>query len=62
MTTEIQSTASWTYTLKTRRNHLTTLLKMMDIKPGKATKVQILTVNSIKAEISHIETQLKSRQ
>ncbi|WP_321367005.1 hypothetical protein [Pseudomonas extremaustralis] len=62
MTTKIQSSASWTDTLKTRKDYLTALLKIVDIKTGKATKVQILTVNSIKAEMSHVESQLKGRQ
>lgn len=62
MTTKIQSSVSWIDTLKTRKNHLTALLKIVDINTGQATKVQTLTVNSIKAEINHVEYQLKSRQ
>ncbi|KAA0984026.1 hypothetical protein FQ192_28830 [Pseudomonas sp. ANT_J12] len=61
MTSKIQSSASWSDTLKARKNHLTALLKIVDIKTGKASKVQTLTVNSIKAEISHVESQLKGR-
>ena len=62
MTKHIQSSASWTDTLKARKDHLTTLLKIADIKTGKLTKVEALTVNLIKNEISHIESQLKRRQ
>ena len=62
MTKYIQSSASWTDTLKARKDHLTTLLKIVDIKTGKTTKVEALTVNLIKNEISHIESQLKRRQ
>lgn len=62
MTKHIQSRASWTDTLKARKDHLTTLLKIVDIKTGKTTEVGVLTVNLIKNEISHIESQLKRRQ
>ncbi|PNG35306.1 hypothetical protein A1395_15745 [Pseudomonas protegens] len=61
MTKYIQTSASWTDTLKARKDHLTTLLKIVDIKTGKTTKVEALTVNLIKNEISHIESQLKRR-
>ena len=59
MTKHIQSSANWTDTLKARKDHLTTLLKIVDIKTGKTTKVEALTVNLIKNEISHIESPLK---
>lgn len=62
MTKQIQSRASWTDTLKERKDHLTTLLKIVDIKNGKTTKVEALTVDLIKAEINHVESQLKRRQ
>ena len=61
MITQIQSSASWTDILKARKNHLTALLKIVDSKTGKASKVQALTVNLIKAEMSHVESQLKGR-
>lgn len=48
MTTKIRSSASWTDTLKTPKDYLIALLQIVDIKTGKATKVQILTVNSIR--------------
>lgn len=62
MMTQVQSSASWTDTLKARKNHLTALLKIVDIKTGKTTEVQSLTVNLIMAEMSHVESQLKGRQ
>jgi hypothetical protein len=62
MITQIQTSASWTDTLKARKNHLTALMKIVDIKTGKPTKVQSLTVNLIKAEMSRVESQLKVRQ
>ncbi|WP_414159536.1 hypothetical protein ACMGG8_10115 [Pseudomonas sp. BNK-45] len=62
MTEHIESSASWTDTLKARKDHLTTLLKIVDIKSGKTTKVQALTVDLIKTEMSRIESQLKRRQ
>jgi hypothetical protein len=62
MNTQIQSSASWTDTLKARKNHLTALLKIVDIKNEKTTAVQLLTVNLIKAEMSLIDSQLKGRK
>ncbi|MDS9874487.1 hypothetical protein RMI40_06475 [Pseudomonas protegens] len=62
MTEHIESSANWTDTLKARKDHLTTLLKIVDIKSGKTTKVQALTVDLIKTEMSRIESQLKRRQ
>lgn len=62
MTKHMQTSASWTDTLKARKDHLTTLLKIVDIKSGKTTKVQALTVDLIKTEMSHIESQLKRRK
>lgn len=61
MTTPIQSNASWTDTLKARKSHLAALMKVVDIKTGKVSKVQALTVNLIKNEMSRIESQLKGR-
>lgn len=61
MITQIQSSASWTDTLKARKNHLTALLKIVDIKTGKSTRVQSLTVKLIKDEMSYVESKLKGR-
>ena len=62
MITQIQSSTSWTDTLKERKNHLTALLKIVDIKTGKSTKVQSLTVKLIKDEMSYVESKLKGRR
>jgi hypothetical protein len=62
MITPIQNSASWTDTLKARKSYLMALIKVVDIKAGKASKVQILTVNLIKNEMSLIESQLKGRK
>lgn len=62
MITTIQNSASWTDTLKARKSYLTALIKVVDIKAGKASKVQVLTVNLIKSEMSLIESQLKGRK
>jgi hypothetical protein len=62
MITTIHNSASWTDTLKARRSYLTALMKVVDIKAGKASKVQVLTVNLIKSEMSLIESQLKGRK
>lgn len=61
MINHIQSSASWSDTLKARKEHLTALLKILDIKTGKITKVQTLTIDSIKNEMSYVENQLKGR-
>ncbi|QKG66724.1 hypothetical protein HP062_14675 [Pseudomonas sp. B14-6] len=62
MITPIQSSASWTDTLKARKSHLTALMKVVDINTGKTSKVQALTVNLIKNEMCLIESQLKGRK
>ncbi|MHB2246005.1 hypothetical protein ACX64O_03915 [Pseudomonas fitomaticsae] len=58
----LQNSASWTDTLNARKSYLTALMKVVDIKAGKASKVQVLTVNLIKSEMSLIESQLKGRK
>lgn len=62
MITPILSSANWTDTLKARKKHLTALMKIVDIKTGKVSNVQTLTVNLIKNEMSYIEDQLKGRK
>lgn len=62
MITQILSSASWTDSLKERKNHLTALLKIVDIKTGKSTRVQSLTVKLIMDEISNVESKLKGRR
>ena len=62
MNTQLQSSANWTDTLKARKNHLTALLKIVDIKTGKTTTVQKLTVDLIKAEINLVDSKLYRRK
>lgn len=61
MINQIRSSASWSDTLKARKEHLTALLKIVDIKTGKTTTVQTLTVKLIKEEMSYVESKLKGR-
>lgn len=61
MITQIRSSASWSDTLKARKEHLSALLKIVDIKTGKTTTVQALTINLIKDEMSYVESKLKGR-
>lgn len=61
MINQIQSSASWSDTLKARKEHLTALLKIVDIKTGKTTTVQALTINLIKNEMDYVEGKLKGR-
>ena len=61
MINQIRSSASWSDTLKARKEHLTALLKIVDIKSGKTTTVQALTINLIKNEMSYVESKLKGR-
>jgi len=62
MITQIRSSASWKDTLKARKEHLTALLKIVDIKTGKTTTVQVLTIDLIKKEMSYVESKLKGQR
>ncbi|MBC3209110.1 hypothetical protein HU755_20085 [Pseudomonas sp. SWRI111] len=61
MIKQIRSSASWSDTLKARKEHLTALLNIVDIKSGNTTTVQALTINLIKNEMSYVESKLKGR-
>ncbi|HEX8591958.1 MAG TPA: hypothetical protein VF682_01550 [Pseudomonas sp.] len=61
MNTATQNSSSISETLKTRKAHLTALLKLVEIKIGKNTATQNLTVTAIKAEMGLIEQKLKKR-
>ncbi|MGY1449736.1 hypothetical protein ACW582_21510 [Pseudomonas chlororaphis] len=61
MIMQIRSSASWSDTLKARKEHLTALLKIVDIKTDKVTTVQTLTINLIKNELSYVESKLQAR-
>ncbi|WP_176240465.1 hypothetical protein [Pseudomonas sp. R45(2017)] len=51
MITQLRSSESWSDTLKARKANLASLLKNIDIKTGKTTTLQTLTVNLIKDEL-----------
>ena len=48
--------------LKIRKAHLNALLKTIDARQGKTSQIQMLTINAIKAEMAHIESQLNRRK
>jgi hypothetical protein len=62
MNKPLQNSASWSDALITRKAHLNALLKTIDARPSKTNRLQTLTINAIKAEMTHIESQLKSRK
>jgi hypothetical protein len=62
MNKPIQNSASWSDTLKTRKTHLNALLKTINSGAGKSNPIQTLTINAIKSEITHIESQLNRRK
>lgn len=62
MNAPIQNSSSLSDTLKARKAHLTALLKVVDVRSGKITQIQALTINAIKAEMGHIDSQLKGRK
>jgi len=58
MNKPLQNSATWSDTLKIRKAHLNALLKTIDAGAGKTSQIQTLTMNAIKAEMVHIESQL----
>ncbi len=62
MNKPIQNSASWSDTLTTRKTHLNALLKTINSGAGKSDLLQTLTINAIKSEITHIESQLNRRK
>lgn len=62
MNKPIQNSASLSDTLKARKAHLNALLKTVDARSGKPSQIQTLTVNAIKSEMAHIESQLNRRK
>ena len=59
MNAATQNSASLSETLKARKANLTALLKIVDIRVGKSTATQKLTITAINAEIGLIEHKLK---
>lgn len=62
MNKPIQNSASWSDTLKTRKAHLNALLKTINLGPGIASPIQMLTISAIKSEMAHIDSQLNRRK
>lgn len=62
MTKPLKNSASWSDTLKTRKAHLNSLLKTIDARAGKTNQIETLTINAIKSEMAHIESQLNRRK
>ncbi len=62
MNKPLQNSTSWSDTLKIRKDHLNALLKTIDAHSGKTSQIQTLTINAIKAEMVHIESQLNRRK
>jgi len=62
MNKPIQNSATWSDTLKNRKAHLNALLKTINAGPGKSSPIQALTINAIKSEMTHIDSQLNRRK
>lgn len=62
MNKPILNSASWSDTLKTRKAHLNALLKTINTGTGKSSPIQTLTINAIKLEMTHIDSQLNRRK
>lgn len=62
MIASIKNNSTLSEALKSRKAHLADLLKVMDIKAGKSTVLQALTIGAIKAEMEFLEHQLKTRR
>lgn len=62
MNKPLQNSASLSDALKIRKAHLNALLKTIDARQGKTSQIQTLTINAIKSEMAHIESQLKRRK
>lgn len=62
MNKPLQNSTSLSDTLKTRKAHLSSLLKTMNAVQGKTSQSEILAIKAIKAEIMHIDSQLNRRK
>lgn len=59
MNTPILNSLTMSETLKARKAHLYSLLKIMDANAEKNTKTRELTTKAIKAEIEYIDKKIK---
>lgn len=57
-----QNSASWSDTLKTRKAHLNALLGTITAGSGGTSPMRTLTINAIKSEMAHIESQMNRRK
>ena len=62
MNKPLQNSASRSDTLKTRKAYLNDLLKIISAGTGKTSQTQTLSINAIKAEMVHIDSQLNRRK
>lgn len=62
MNKPMQNSVNWSDTLKTRKAHLNALLKTINAGPSKSSPIQTLTINAIKSELTHIDSQLNRRK
>ena len=61
MNAAMQNNISYSDTIKARKAHLSGLINLIKPKSGKTTKIEIMTIAAIKAEISVIEQHLAKR-
>ena len=61
MSPPIRNASSFTDDLKARRANLAGLLDLLDVKKRKATEVEKLSTNAMKAMITSLDSQLKKR-
>lgn len=56
-----RNASSSTDALKAKRTHLADLLALLNVNKRKATKIEKLSIDAIKAMISALDSQLKKR-
>jgi len=61
MNAPLQNGSNRTDALKERKLHLAILLYLVDSGSGKPTNVETMTINSIKAEMGLIDSQIEKR-
>ena len=61
MNAATQSKISYSESLKARKTHLYGLISLLKPRTGKTTKIEVMTIAAINAEISVIEQHLKTR-
>lgn len=56
MNARIQNSSSLSDMLKARKAYLTALLKIVDVRTGRITTLQTLTISEIKTKMGHIDS------